>query len=238
MTPDYQASENPQIAAIEQYDESDFVFLSRAAQTVGMDMKVRNNTITIFSRKEYESRAPKGFIVFPPAGNGLTFGPAVAYGVNGMGGIVSWGVSDYLDGIFKGCRVVIRSPYSGQTTTGLFDDPNKPPSGATLQKRMNFYPPSYPATQAPPNQYWDGNQQMIESANEIAYNELRRRAEKRHQLQIALPFCLRIESADVWTMQSIGPDFDGNYIAIEVEQSKDGDGGSQTRATFEKCLNW
>jgi phage protein D len=38
----YLASEDPFVAAFEQCDESDFVCLSRIAQTVGMSMKIKN----------------------------------------------------------------------------------------------------------------------------------------------------------------------------------------------------
>jgi hypothetical protein len=235
----YLASTDPFVAAMEQYDESDFVFLSRIAQTVGMSMKIKDNTVIIFSRKEFEAKPPKGTITFPPGEQlpGIPFDSSNSYGVNGVGGIESWSCSDNLDGIFKGCRVVIRSPHSGQTTTGFVDDPNSPPVGATLQKRQNIYPSSYPAAEAAPGQYYDGNQDMIQSANEIAYNELRRRAEKRHSLQLTVPFCLKIESGDVWVCSGIGPDFDGNWINIETEMSI-GDSGSQTRGSFEKCLGW
>jgi hypothetical protein len=239
LTLSYLASEDPQIATIEQYDESDFVFLSRISQTVGLSMKIKNNQVIIFSRKEFEAKTPKGTITFPPGLQlpGIPFDSSSSYGVNGVGGIESWSCSDNLDGIFKGCRVVIRSPYSGLTTEGLWDDPNNPPVVATLQKRQNTYPSSYPAAEAVPNgTFYDGNQQQKESADEIAYNELRRRAEKRHSLQITVPFCLKVESGDVWTCQGIGPDFDGGWIAIEVEQSK-GD-LSQTRGSFEKVLGW
>jgi hypothetical protein len=240
LTLSYLASTDPFVATIEQYDESDMVCLSRIAQTVGMSMKIKNNTVIIFSRKEFEAKPPKGTITFPPGLQlpGIPFDTSVSYGVNGVGGMESWSCSDNLDGCFKGCRVVIRSPYSGLTTTGLWDDPNNPPVGATLQKRQNIYPPSYPAAEAVPNgTYYDGNQQNKESADQIAYNELRRRAEKRHQLQFTVPFCLKIESGDVWTCQNIGPDFDGNYIFLEAEQSI-GEGGSQTRASAERCLAW
>jgi hypothetical protein len=240
LTLSYLASEDPQIATMEQYDESDFVFLSRIAQTVGMSVKIKNNQVIIFSRKEFESRPPKGTITFPPGEQlpGIPFDSSNSYGVNGVGGIESWSCSDNLDGIFKGCRVVIRSPYSGLTTNGLWDDPNNPPIGATLNKRQNFYPPSYPAAEAVPNgTYYDGNQQNKESADKIAYNELRRRAEKRHSLQITFPLCLKVESGDVWVCSGIGPDFDGNWIAIEAEMSV-ADSGSQTRGSFEKCLGW
>jgi hypothetical protein len=239
MTLSYLASTDPFVATIEQYDESDFVFLSRVCQTVGMSMKVKNNQVIVFSRKEYEARAPKGTITFPPGQQlpGIPFDSSSSYGVNGVGGIESWSCTDNLDGIFKGCRVVIRSPYSGQTTTGLYDAPDSPPVVATLQKRQNTYPSSYPAAEAQPGQYTDLNQEMIQSPNEIAYNELRRRAEKRHQLQFTVPFNVKVESADVWTCQNIGPDFDGNYIVLEAEHAI-GDGGSQTRGSAERCLAW
>jgi len=245
MIPDYQASEDPYIASIEQYDESDFVFLSRVAQTVGMSLKIKNNTITIFSRKEYESRAPKGFITFPPSKSSLFslsqitqgLGLGSSYGVNGTGGMISWNVADNLDGIFKDCRVVIRSVYSGLTTEGKYVDPNNPPVGASVNVRKNIYLPSYPAVQAATGTYYDGNAQNIQQANFIAYNELRKRAEKRHSLQLTVPMALMIEAGDVWTMQQIGPDFDGNWIAIEVEQTIS-ESGSQTRCSFEKCLGW
>jgi hypothetical protein len=240
LTLSYQASTDPPIAAIEQYDESDMVFLSRVAQTVGMSIKIKNNQVIVFSRKEFEARPPKGIITFPPGQQlpGIPFDKSVSYRVNGVGGMESWSCSDNLDGIFKGCRVVIRSPYSGLTTTGQYVDPDNPPVVATLQKRQNTYPPSYPAAQAAPNgTYYDGNQEQIDSANEIAYNELRRRAEKRHQLQFTVPFNVKVESADVWTCQNIGSDFDGNYIILEAEHAI-GDGGSQTRGSAERCLGW
>jgi hypothetical protein len=78
---------------------------------------------------------------------------------------------------------------------------------------------------------------MLEAANQAAENELRRRAEKRHQLQLTVPFCLKIESGDVWTCSGIGPDFDGGWIAIEVEQTIS-ESGSQTRASAERVLGW
>jgi hypothetical protein len=65
----------------------------------------------------------------------------------------------------------------------------------------------------------------------------RRRAEKRHSLPISLPFCLKIESGDVWKISGVGPDWDGSWLAIEVEQAI-ADSGSTTRASYEKCLNW
>jgi hypothetical protein len=239
----YQGTDQ-KIASIEQYDESDFVFLSRVAQTVGMSMKVRNNVITIFSRKDYESKPPKGFITFPPTQSGLlagleSFGGSPSYGVNGTGGMISFSVTDNLDGIFKDCKVVIRSPISGLTTQSKYvDDPNNPQVGATLNIRKKLYPPSYPVAQAAPNgTFYDGNPQMQQTADALAYNELRRRAEKRHSLQITVPFCLKIESGDVWTMSNIGQDFDGNWIAIDIEQAIS-DAGSQTRGSFEKCLGW
>jgi hypothetical protein len=243
MQLDFQGTDQ-KIATIEQYDESDFVFLSRVAQTVGMSMKVRNNIITIFSRKDYESKPPKGFITFPPTQSGFlagleNFSGSPSYGVNGSGGILSWSATDNLDGIFKDCRVVIRSPISGLTTQSKFwEDPNNPQVGATLNIRKKLYPPSYPAAQAAPNgTFYDGNPQQQQAADALAYNELRRKAEKRHSLLISLPFCLKIESADVWKISGVGPDWDGSWIAIEVEQAIS-DSGSTTRPSFERCLNW
>ena len=240
MTLDYEASTNPTIAAIEQYDESDMVFLARVAQTFGMSIKVKNNILILFSRKDYESRAPKGTITFPPNMASLLSAIAnpisSAYGVNGAGGMLSWSASDNLDGIFKDCRVVIRSPYSGLTAQSLFDDPNNPPVVATLNKRQNIYPPSYPAAQSSPSVYYDGPQ-GDQQANLIAYNELRRRAEKRHSLMLTVPLALNLEAADVWVMQGIGQDFDGSFILLDAEQLS-GESGSQTKASFERVLGW
>jgi len=238
----YQASTDPAIATIEQTDESDFVFLSRVAQTVGMSVKIKNNSIIVFSRSEYEAKPPKGIITFPPTpglllSNILNPGTAAGYGVNGQGGMISWSASDNLDGIFKDCRITIRSIDSGKTTIGKFVDQNNPPVGSSLNLRKNVYPPNYPT---PSSGFYDGADQMTTSADQKAQYELRLRAEKRHQLRIVLPFCLKIESGDVWTMQGIGKDFDGlPWIGIETEQTKSGDEtGSQTGVTFERCLGW
>jgi hypothetical protein len=241
----YQSSTDPLIATIEQTDESDFVFLSRVCQTVGMSMKVRDNTITIFSRAEYEAKPPKGIITFPPTpglllSNILNPGAAAGYGVNGQGGMISWTASDNLDGIFKDCRITIRSIDSGKTTIGKFVDTNNPPVGASLNKRTNIYPSNYGPELVGGGGYYDGVGPMTTDADQKARYELRLRAEKRHNLRIQLPFCLKIESGDVWTMQGIGKDFDGlPWIGIETEQTKAGDEtGSRTGVTFERCLGW
>jgi hypothetical protein len=238
----YQASTDPQIAAIEQTDESDFVFLSRVAQTVGMSLKIKNNSIIIFSRAEYEAKPAVGTITFPPTpglllSNILNPGAAAGYGVNGQGGMISWTASDNLDGIFKDCRVTIRSVDSGLTTIGKFVDSNNPPVGASLNKRTNIYPSNYPPEQS--GGYYDGSPQNITTADQKAQYELRLRAEKRHSLRITLPFCLKLESGANWNMQGVGKDFDGKWIGIEVEQTTSGEAtGSQTSATFERCLGW
>jgi hypothetical protein len=240
----YQSSTDPLIAEIEQIDESDFVFLSRVAQTVGMSLKVKNNTIIIFSRAEYEAKPPKGIITFPPTpglllSNILNPGAAAGYGVNGQGGMISCTASDNLDGIFKNCRITIRSIDSGKTTIGLFDPPNPPPVGASLNKRTNIYEQNYGPELVGGGGFYDGVGPMTTDADQKAQYELRLRAEKRHQLRIQLPFCLKIESGDVWTMQGVGREFDGNWIGIETEQTKTADEtGSQTGATFERCLGW
>jgi hypothetical protein len=243
MTPSYLASTDPQTAEIEQCDESDFVFLSRVCQTYGMSLKIKDNTIIVFSRSEFEAKPPVGTITFPPSKSSLISlsqimagaGQNVSYGVNGKGGIVSWNASDNLDGIFKDAHWVTISPYSGKTTIGTFVDINNPPVGASLNKSGNVYEPNYPAPQS--LGLYDGPGLMTDAATLRARYELRLRAEKRHQLQITLPLCLRIESGAVWTMQGIGLSFDGNWINIETEHQK-GESGSETRATFERCLGW
>jgi hypothetical protein len=243
MSVSYLASMDPKTAAIEQCDESDFVFLSRVCQTYGMSMKVKNNTIIVFSRSEYEAKPPVGTITFPPsksslfslsqimAGSGLNS----SYGVNGQGGIVSWSASDNLDGIFKDCHWATISPYSGKTTIGTYVDQNNPPVGASLNVRGNVYEQSYPPPQSGSG-FYDGAGTMTTSAEEKARYALRLKAEKRHQLQISLPLSLRIESGAVWIMQGIGVDFDGPWIAIEVEHQI-GE-SSETRAVYERVLGW
>jgi phage protein D len=81
LTLNYIAPINPTFSRVDQYDQSDYVFLQRLCKQNDFFMKVKNGGLWIQSMTQIEQQSPAGTIICPTPGN-----PG---GINGVGGIIS-----------------------------------------------------------------------------------------------------------------------------------------------------
>ena len=124
----YQAKENPNIARTDQHDESDFVLLDRHAHEIDLFTKVKGGKLWVHSKEELERQAPVGVIICPTRDS-----PG---GLNGVGGIISWEITETTEDIYKAAEVKWRNNKTGTTVTGTATDP-KAKVGPTLRDKYN-----------------------------------------------------------------------------------------------------
>jgi hypothetical protein len=129
LTLQYKAAENPKIGRADQHDESDLVHLGKHASENDFALKIKDNTLWILDRDALDKAAPVGTLVIPSPGN-----PG---GINGVGGLASWELTECTEDIYKACELRHKDHKTGKIVTGLVEDPDCADVGITLRHKHN-----------------------------------------------------------------------------------------------------
>ena len=125
----YKAADNPTIGRVDQHDESDLVHLGKHCSENDFALKIKDNAIWVLDREALEKQAPVGTIVIPSPGN-----PG---GINGVGGITSWSLTECVEDVYKGAEVAFKDHKTGKLVVGTVTDPNASDLGPTLRDKRN-----------------------------------------------------------------------------------------------------
>ena len=97
----------------DQRKESDLVFLARLAEEAGLNLKVAERRLILFSGESYDAKAPS-----------VTYTPS---------DLASWRFTTQAHDIFRACKVSYQDPEDKEVKTYTFEPDSAPASGQTLQ---------------------------------------------------------------------------------------------------------
>jgi hypothetical protein len=246
LTLHYLASVDPPLPRVDQSDQSDYVLLKRLCRQNDLYLKVTSSDLWIRSMADAEKQKPVGTIVCPTPGN--------VGGINGVGGIISWNLSDAVEDTYGSASVKYRDLGSGTTVKGTATDPTAEPGSPVHEDKNN--PVTTPARAVSEGQVagakagdvgWAGPDPnpakkpppgLSTSGNAVAKSKLKQKNRKRRKHSIVTPLNLTVESSTVFTLSGFALGFDGNWLLINTQHRLAGKGPSTTALDFQKCLDF
>jgi phage protein D len=129
LTLQYKPADNPKIGRADQHDESDLVHLGKHCSENDFSLKIKDNALWVLDHDQLEKQAPVGTLVIPTPGN--------AGGINGVGGITSWELTECTEDIYKAAEVKHKDHKTGKIVTGTVADPGNADLGITLRHKHN-----------------------------------------------------------------------------------------------------
>ena len=125
----YKAEDNPKIGRADQHDESDLVHLGKHCSENDYALKIKDNTLWILDHDALEKQAPVGTLVIPSPGN--------TGGINGIGGLTSWELTECTEDIYMAAEVRHKDHKTGKVCIGTQTDPDCADVGVTLRHKHN-----------------------------------------------------------------------------------------------------
>jgi hypothetical protein len=130
LTSKYEAKINPKIGRFDQGDESDLNALDRLCKPNGLIMKVKDDLLWIIGEEQLDAKPAVGFISEPG-------------GINGVGGIISWNLSDCVEDVYRAYQVKYYDKRTGLPIEGNATDPDQEPNLPTAIDHDNPYMDDY-----------------------------------------------------------------------------------------------
>jgi phage protein D len=119
----WQVKANPKIGRTDSHDESDLVHLNKHCSDNDLIMKVKDQTLYILDHDALEKQPPVGIIIAPS--------PLDPGGINGVGGLLSFHMTESTEDVYKACEVAYYDPRTGKMIKRTVNDPDNADLGIT-----------------------------------------------------------------------------------------------------------
>ena len=112
----WQVKANPKIGRSDSHDESDLVHLNKHCSDNDLVLKIKDGTLYVLDHDALEKQPPVGTIIAPSIAN-----PG---GINGVGGLLSFSMTESTEDVYKACEVAYYDPKTGKMVKRTVSDPD------------------------------------------------------------------------------------------------------------------